>query len=377
MRQRATSLIILVCAAAIVGWAAVAFGGQRAETAIIPGAGVTRVAALSDYAPGLKGTIGDTPVYFLDSGRPGPTVLIVGGTHGDEASGHLAAVLWVETASMRSGRSIVIPTANRSGFSFGFPMEGHPAWYTIQTPTGPRRFKYGARLTNPIDQWPDPSVFVDAASGQQLAGTEARNLNRAYPGNSSGTTTQRVAFGVVNLIRREKVDVAIDLHESSPEYPTINTIVAHDRAMQVAALASMNLQVTGLNMGVEQSPANLRGLSHREWGDNTQALAFLIETPNPSQGRLRGVTDSRLIVTGRDRMYLRLAPTGRLHVDYTEKGYPLEERVGRHVQAVLEILGAYNYMYPDGQFTVEGVPGYTDLVSRGLGRFIRPAQIRR
>jgi hypothetical protein len=219
-------------------------------------------------------------------------------------------------------------------------------------------------------------VFVDSASGQQLAGTEARNLNRAYPGKPGGTLTERVAYGIVTLLRREKVDVAIDLHESSPEYPTINTIVAHDRAMQVAVLASMNLQAGGLNMGVEQSPANLRGLSHREWGDNTPTLAFLIETPNPSQGRLRGVTDERLILTGKDPMYLRLAPTGRLHVEYTERGYPVEERVGRHVQAVLEILGAYNFMYPQGQFALEGVPGYTDLVTGGLGRYLSSAQIR-
>lgn len=33
------------------------------------------------------------------------------------------------------------------------------------------------------------------------------------------------------------------------------------------------------------SPANLRGLSTRELGDHTPALAVLMETPNPVQGR--------------------------------------------------------------------------------------------
>jgi hypothetical protein len=32
-------------------------------------------------------------------------------------------------------------------------------------------------LTNPTHQWPDPTLFTNAA-GQALSGTEVRNLNR-------------------------------------------------------------------------------------------------------------------------------------------------------------------------------------------------------
>lgn len=370
-------LVVLGCAVMVALAAAWTFLGQRALDPVYPGEGVARVARLSDYEPSLKGTPGDSEVYVLDSGQPGATVLVVGGTHPDEAAGPLTAVLLVETARVRSGRLLVIPFANRSAFTHNLPMEGHPASFEVRTPTGPRAFKYGARLTNPIDQWPDPTVFVDPRSRQQLAGTEARNLNRAYPGKPNGTLTQRVAYSITTLIRRERVDVAIDLHESSPEYPTINTIVAHDRAAEMGAIASMNLQGKGLNIGIELSPANLRGLSHREWGDNTQAFAFLTETPNPSQGRLRGRTDPALIVTGRDRMYLRLAGSGRLYVEFTDRGYPVEERVGRQVEAIQEILGAYNLMNPGVPVVIGGVPGYEDLVNRGLGEFIHPAELRR
>lgn len=374
MRQGIKGLAVITGAAVVAILAAITFSGQRRATQIYPGKAVTRVGMLSEYTPTLKSTAGDTEVYFLDSGKPGATVLVVGGTHADEASGHVSAVLLVERAAPLTGRLIVIPTANRSAFTYNLPMEGHPSWYTIKTPRGPRKFKYGSRLTNAVDQWPDPAVFVNPATRQQLAGTEARNLNRAYPGKADGTLTQRVAYGITTLLRREHVDMAVDLHESSPEYPTINTIVAHDRAMETALTACMTMQVdSGLTMTVDQSPANLRGISHREWGDNTQALAFLVETPNPSQGRLRGKTDSALIVTGRDPMYLRVAGTGRLYVEYTNKGYPISERVGRHLQAVKSIVQEYALANPGRDVQID-MPGYSEIRTRGVGYYLHPAQ---
>ena len=127
-----------------------------------------------------------------------------------------------------------------------------------------------------------------ADPARRCPGSETRNLNRAYPGRPDGTLTERIAFAITTLIERERVDLAIDLHEASPEYPVVNTIVAHQRAVDLAALASVNLQAIGMTIGLETSPENLHGLSHREWGDATPALAVLMETTNPAQGRLRG-----------------------------------------------------------------------------------------
>jgi hypothetical protein len=78
------------------------------------------------------------------------------------------------------------------------------------------------------------------------------------------------------------------MHESSPEYPVINAMVAHERAMDIAAEAVMNLQLDGIEMRLEPSPKNFHGLTHRELGDATDTLSILMETANPSQGRLRG-----------------------------------------------------------------------------------------
>ena len=85
---------------------------------------------------------------------------MLGGTHGDEPAGYLAAVVLVERATVGAGRLIVIPRANASGFTHNFPQEGHPSHFLIATPAGNRRFTYGARATNPIHQWPDPQVYT-------------------------------------------------------------------------------------------------------------------------------------------------------------------------------------------------------------------------
>ncbi len=48
------------------------------------------------------------------------------------------------------------------------------------------------------------------------------------------------------------------------------------------------MQMEGMQISLEVSPRNLRGLSHRELGDHTDTLAVLFESANASQGRLRG-----------------------------------------------------------------------------------------
>jgi hypothetical protein len=45
-----------------------------------PGYGVTLQGWLSNYFAPLRGTPLDTPVFYLDSGKPGATALVIGGT---------------------------------------------------------------------------------------------------------------------------------------------------------------------------------------------------------------------------------------------------------------------------------------------------------
>ena len=152
-------------------------------------------------------------------------------THPNEPAGYIAAVLFLERAQVQKGRLIVIPFANNTAFTHNSPQEGYPQYIRFLLPDGSvRTFRYGSRDTNSVYQWPDPDIYVHEPSGQRLAGSEMRNLNRAYPGQPHGVITQRIAFAILELIRKEDVDLAFDLHEASPEYPVVNAIVAHERA---------------------------------------------------------------------------------------------------------------------------------------------------
>ena len=243
--------------------------------------------------------------------------------------------------------------------------------FSLETAAGARSFRYGSRATSPADQWPDPDIYVHAASGQKLSGSETRNLNRAYPGRPDGTFTEKVAFAITSLIRKEKIDITVDLHEASPEYPVVNAIVAHDRAMSVASIALLTLEMDDIAIGLEPSPVKLRGLSHRELGDSTETLALLFESTNPAQGRLRGVTNEALIVEGKDEMYLAAHKLGRLFVPFGPEGEPLKKRVARHVAALQAVFEAYTSGTPEKALVVDGMPSYADLLAKGVGAYLK------
>lgn len=373
MRNKNISAIIFLGIAFICAFiAGKSYSAMHEQLPIVPGPGVTEEKMLSDYFPKLKGTNGDTPVYIFEGEKPGGKMLVLGGTHPNEPASNMAANLLIENVTMEAGTLFVIPRANNSAFTHNDAQEGSPQTYTINTPSGDRLFRYGSRATNPIDQWPDPDVYIHAASGQQLSGSETRNLNRGYPGRVDGTFTEQVCYGITDLIRQEDIDMSFDLHEASPEYPVINAIVAHERAMGLSSQVAINLQLQGIQIGLEPSPTNLRGLTHREWGEYTDTIAILMETANPSQGRLRGKTDEALVLTGKDDGYVKAAELGRLFVPFDETGHPLEERVGRHLIALNEFAKCYSQEYEDLPIIMENVPGYDELLSQGIGNFLNP-----
>lgn len=362
------SIVLLALVAVVLAFVIPSDLAMRKPDIVRRGPGVTDIRHLSDWFAGIKGSEGDAAVYVLDSGKPGGSALILGGTHPNEPAGWLTAIALVENAKPTSGKLFVVTSANASGFTHTDYMEGEPRHFTIQGASGPRTFRFGSRATSPVDQWPDPDIYIHAASGQQLSGSETRNLNRAYPGRPDGTFTEKVAYAITEMIKTEKIDVSIDLHEASPEYPVINAIVAHDRAMQVASEAVLELEGEDISIGLEPSPKKLHGLSHREWGDYTDTLAILIENTNPSQGRLRGVTDEALILTGKDPLYVAAQKLGRLFVPFDDKGWPIEVRVGRHLAAIAAVLDSYSLDTPGREVAYDGIPSYADIVAGGFAK---------
>ncbi|MBS7525178.1 succinylglutamate desuccinylase/aspartoacylase family protein [Fusibacter paucivorans] len=360
-RKHITGFICLAVALVVMVITGRNFLSLKDLGTIVPGPGVTEQKMLSAYFDGIEGTNMDTEVYIMEGSSPGGKMLILGGTHGNEPSGYLSAIAFIENATVESGTVYVIPYTNHSGMTHNDPQEASPQYIHIPTDNGVRTFRYGSRASNPVDQWPDPDVYVHAASGQQLSGSETRNINRAYPGRPDGTPTEQAAYAIAELVRNEDVNLTFDLHEASPEYPVINATVSHEKGMSVAAEGVMELQLKGIAMSLEPSPTNLHGLTHRELGDYTDTIPLLMESANASQGRLRGATNEALALTGIDKAYVKSEALGFLYVPYDEKGHPIEERVGRHLQGIIEYTKAYSAQYADAPVTFIGVPTYDDL----------------
>ena len=365
-----TATLLLAAALIVCYFSAQSFSQNTEMDSVIPTAGFEKK-MLSDYFDGLKGSPMDTPVYVQNGAESGGSVLVLGGTHPNEPSGYMSAVLFLENAKVTKGRLFIIPFANASGFTNTLAQEASPSRIHFTTSEGStRNFRYGSRDTSPTVMWPIPDIYIHKASGQELAGNESKNLNRAYPGDPNGTPVEKLAYGIMELLRKEKITLAFDLHEASPEYPVVEAIVAHENSMELAALVTMELLGMGIDMKLEPSPKNLRGLSHREWGDATDTLPILMETANPSQGRLRGRTDETLALEGKDKAYIKSAELGRLFVPYDENGKPIEQRVARHVTAIQVFVDNLEFFFEESAVAIEGIPGYEEIIANGVGHYL-------
>ena len=117
---------------------------------------VKTLAAGSKYA---------TDLYVMESGKPGPVVLIVGGVHGNETAGYKAAR---QLCSFRpsKGTLLVIPEANQ----------------------------------------------LAIAAKKRVASGQA-DLNRAFPSTKTGSANGVLAKSILQVIKDYQVDWVMDLHE--------------------------------------------------------------------------------------------------------------------------------------------------------------------
>ncbi|UCC49857.1 MAG: succinylglutamate desuccinylase/aspartoacylase family protein [Gemmatimonadota bacterium] len=343
---------------------------RHLQEAVVLSPGVAEVKKLSEYFDGIRGTINDCNLYFFEGEEPGATVLVMGGTHPEEPAARLAAWLFAENAVMEHGRLIVVLSSNRSGTTVTRLGGAYPANFTIPTDWGQQTFRMGDRWSNPLDQWPDPEVYIHYPSGQYLAYVDIRNLNRTWPGRPDGTLTERTTYAFMELIRQEDVDIFIDLHEAELQYPVISTIVAHDRGEELATFVSMMLSDEEFNIGMEYSPQNLHGLSHREVGDYSDAISLLFEAPEPFLDATRGKTTREQLLTGVDEFVMKAGEHGLLFERIDEGGWPIDVRVGRHTSTVLQTMESWTILNPDRPLSCRGVPRYAEVIERGLGHWL-------
>jgi len=344
---------------------------RHLEESVVLGPGVTEVKKLSDYFEGIRGTVNDCNVYVLEGAEPGATFFVLGGTHPEEPAARLAAWILAENVVLEAGRLFVVLSANRSATTVTRVGGAYPQDFTIETDWGGQTFRLGDRWSNPLDQWPDPEVYIHYPSRQYLAYVDIRNLNRAWPGRPKGSLTERTTYAFMELIRQEEVDVVIDLHEAELQYPVISTIVAHDTGEELATFVSMMLSDMEFNMGMEYSPPNLHGLSHREVGDHSNAISLLFEAPEPFLDATRGRTTREQLLTGKDEFVVKAGEAGLLFESIDENGWPIDVRVGRHTSAVLMTMESWTELNPDRPLVCTGVPRYEEVIAEGLGHWLK------
>ncbi len=363
--------IIKIIALCVMGLAVILAGRDFLEhrnfkEPVVISSGVTEVKKLSDYFSPLKGTTNDCNIYIFDSGKPGGTVMIIGGTHPEEPASNLTAEIFVENAKIEQGRLIVAIRANRSASTVTRLGDAYPRFYHIPTEWGVKKFRMGDRWTNPLDSWPDPEVYVNYPSKQMLAYMDIRNLNRTWPGKANGTLTERTNYAFMQIIDKEQVDLFIDYHEAELEYPVISTIVSHQKVTDVAVMSTM-LLAGEFQIGMEYSPKALHGLSHREVGDFSNAASVLFETPEPFLDRVRGITDENLLLSGKDPFVEMAGKHGLLYEKIDENGWSIDVRVGRHSSTTLQLVQVWSEYNPDKSVLISNVPRYNDIIKNGVG----------
>lgn len=375
-------IVVLVIALVLALLSGIEFWQLRHyKETIVASEDLTEVKWFSDYVPSLKNTWMDTPVFIFDSGVEGGTVFVCGCPHPYEPASTMAAYLMIENLKVTKGRIIIVPRANYSGSTEGMVGDAYPMFFHVSSDWGISQYRIGDRYTNPLDQWPDPFTYVNYPSGQNLAYQDIRNLNRTYPGRENGTLTERAAYAVMEIIRQEHVDMAIDMHEAEILYPVTSTYVAPSKvldrekflatgemeyyepeksSLDVAMMAGMNLSDQFL-MKSASSPNTLHGLSHREWADWSDSLTFLMETPEIFIDKITGPRTEALMTEGKDEFLQKVTDKGLTYFPYDmEFGTPMWYRTGRHLTGALEVVYWASFFYPEMEVEVTW-PTYLEM----------------
>lgn len=299
---------------------------------------------LSEYDEMLDGTAFDTPIIIIGAENAGKSCFIGAGVHGNEIAGILAAYWIGEKCSVSQGKLVVMPRINASGMVRADDAE---IAQRVMKVAG-RVFHYGSRLTDwRVETIPDPAAFVPPeapAHFTPLAGKEARNINRNYPGSESGSMTSRVAGAITRLLLELQPCLAIDLHEASPTSKLAWSMITRKAYLDEAALAVLDVEEqTGVSFHLEDSRDEFSGYSHWEWG-KLGIHAFLVETLNPAQ------------------------PDDNPEVDQLNNSTaPLALRVFVHLKAVENLILSMNLTLSDTEsILVSGFPAAISEVSDWL-----------
>ncbi|WP_394974314.1 succinylglutamate desuccinylase/aspartoacylase family protein [uncultured Croceitalea sp.] len=139
------------------------------------------------------GTLIDIPVHVFNAKKPGPTVLLQAGLHGDEINGveTLRRMLEKNDFKLEKGAVIVVPILNIFGFIH----------FSRDVPDG-------------------------------------KDVNRSFPGTKSGSLASRMAYHYTNEILPQ-VDFGIDLHTGGGQrhnYPQVRYTAEDKTSKKIAEI---------------------------------------------------------------------------------------------------------------------------------------------
>lgn len=196
-----------------------------------------------------------TEAYFHDSGKPGPTVMIVGGVHGNEPAGAAAAEI-IRHWPLRNGKLVVIPRANVPALAAG------------------------KRLT--------PNL-----------GTNLSNLNRNYPrAGKSESPRGELAAVIWQIALDSKPDWLLDLHEGF-DFNQLNdksvgsSVIAFPLPKCTAAADLMrdavNAAITNAELKFVRRDLPIDGSLARAGGEHLKIPSMTVETTSkqPMAKRVR------------------------------------------------------------------------------------------
>ena len=364
------SLLIAVMAVILIISGIQLYTHRHFNIPIVAGPGVTKVVKLSQFCPSLAGTMADTNVFYMEGKEPGGKMLMMANTHANEPAAMLTALIFIENVVVEKGTLIIIPFFNNSAGRNPKPGDGYPLYFNIKTDWGHKKFRMGNRNASPLEQWPDPDVYVHYPDKSLLSYLDVRNTNRTWPGRANGPIMEQVTYAAMEIIKKEQVDIALDIHGAETMYSVTNCIVAPEKSMRIATMASLTVKMKeNFKNHVEPSPRGFRGLSHREIGDFSPALPFLLEAPIPFLDQPTGPKTVDLLLDGKDPFLLSLAKQKKLFVPYDESGWPMAKRVGQHCSVTLELLRQFSKRHPKKNIQLQHCPKYAEVVEKGVGTF--------
>ena len=167
---------------------------------------LTATAALAaDRFTLLAGTRWETEGCIADSGQPGPTALVLGGVHGSEPAGALAAAQ-VCTFQPMTGKIVAVPRVNIPGLA--------------------------AKLR-----------YVPDGGG---------DMNRVYPPENGETPAERMGEAIIALMEEHRIRLFVDLHEARTFHKLDPTSLGQSLlpannpasdAMAMAAIEAVNREI--------------------------------------------------------------------------------------------------------------------------------------